>query len=425
MNPPPSATPAAEHPDVSAPRRARVMVVDDSRTNQEMMRQMLAAEYEVRVAADGLECLQRLAEPDNLPDLMLLDVEMPGMDGMAVLQALLAEPRTRQIPVIMVTASRGENVEERCLAAGAVDFVPRPVRPGVLLARVRAHLSLKHARDALEQSLRDVQELQTERDRMAGDLMESMKLESLSLTIAGIAHDLNTPIGVAITAASQLDVAAEQLRVMAETGQINPETLAKFLSTLARATTLVRNNLSKAALLVRSFKRTSADATRNEWQTLDLKAYLETLAVSVSPIMRRARCELRVDCPEGLQWHTEPGSLGQALTNLVVNASIHAFEGRDQRRIALVAQPLNAGLRLTVTDNGNGMSEEAITKAFTPFFTTKRGAGGSGLGLFSSRRVVEQVLGGQLQLHSRPGAGATFTIDLPERQSQPEGAVTA
>jgi len=168
-------------------------------------------------------------------------------------------------------------------------------------------------------------------------------------------------------------------------------------------------------VLVRSFKQTTADATREEWRRIDLKSFLDTLLVSVSPLMKRARCEVRVHCPESLTLRTEPGSLGRALTNLLVNASIHAFEGREDRRVRIDVARTAEGVRISCADNGVGMSEEAVTKAFTPFFTTRRGAGGSGLGLFSSRRAVEQVLGGHITMQSRLGAGTTFHIDLPIR----------
>ena len=259
----------------------------------------------------------------------------------------------------------------------------------------------------------EMRRAEEEQQRLAGELHESLKLESLGLTIAGIAHDLNTPIGVAITAASLVE--DNSRRMAAEAAQAVPsqEKLQRYFSQAERSLGLVRSNLNKAAVLVRSFKQTTADATREEWRRIDLKSFLDTLLVSVSPLMKRARCEVQVHCPPSLMLRTEPGSLGRALTNLLVNATIHAFEGRNDRRIRIDVTRTAEGVRISCTDNGVGMSEEAVTKAFTPFFTTRRGAGGSGLGLFSSRRAVEQVLGGRITVQSRLGAGTTFHIDLP------------
>jgi len=259
----------------------------------------------------------------------------------------------------------------------------------------------------------EIRRAQEERQRLAGELQESMKLESLGLTIAGIAHDLNTPIGVAITAASHLEASAEKFGAAVDQAPGEPEHVQRFLGQVRRSLGLVRSNLHKAAVLVRSFKQTTADATREEWRRVDLKSFLETLIVSVSPLMRRARCEVELACPDGVLLHTEPGSLGRALTNLLVNASIHAFEGREDRRVRLEVHRSSDTLRIACIDNGIGMNEEAMTRAFTPFFTTKRASGGSGLGLFASRRTVETVLGGKLTMLSRLGEGTTFHIDLP------------
>jgi signal transduction histidine kinase len=267
----------------------------------------------------------------------------------------------------------------------------------------------------------DIRRAEEERQRLAGELQESMKLESLGLTIAGIAHDLNTPIGVAITAASHLESSTEKLGQTAEKSDCPPEQVQRFVNQARRSLGLVRSNLHKAAILVRSFKQTTADATRLEWREVNLKSFLDTILVSVSPLMRRARCEVVVDCPEQLALRTEPGSLGRALTNLLINATIHAFEGREDRRVRLDVSRADGYVRITCADNGVGMSEEAITKAFTPFFTTRRGSGGSGLGLFSARRTVEHMLGGKLTMESALGAGTVFHIDLPIRTDEHAG----
>ncbi|MEY4755700.1 MAG: hypothetical protein RJA34_598 [Pseudomonadota bacterium] len=262
-------------------------------------------------------------------------------------------------------------------------------------------------------NITDLKNAENERIRLAGELQESLKLESLGLTIAGIAHDLNTPIGIAITASSHLDKVAQQLDDAAHQGDVAASEAGRLASLVGRSVKLVLNNLTKAAKLVTSFKQTTADATRIEWRKVNLNTFLESLVVSVSPLMKRGRCEVRLNCPADISLRTEPGSLGQAVTNLMVNASIHAFEGREDRVVCIEVSRQEGLVRITVADNGNGMNDEAAAKAFTPFFTTKRGSGGSGLGLFSSRRTVEQVLGGKLTFHSTPGTGTTFHIDLP------------
>lgn len=257
------------------------------------------------------------------------------------------------------------------------------------------------------------------RRRIEGELQESLKLQSVGLTIAGIAHDLNTPIGVALTACSHLEQQVQKLGVLTADPERNAEQVQKLSEGVIKTARLASNNLRKAASLVRSFKQTTADATRTEWRKLDFKGYLESLVVAVSPLLQRARCTLALNCPEGLMVTTEPGSLMQVLNNLLVNATVHAFDGREDRRIELSVEKDADGLTIKVADNGNGMTREAIANAFTPFFTTRRHAGGSGLGLFSSRRVVEDVFGGRIDVQTAQGAGTTFVIRIPDAPPAP------
>ena len=254
-----------------------------------------------------------------------------------------------------------------------------------------------------------------EKNRLAAELQESLKLESLGLTIAGIAHDLNTPIGIALTASSHMKKTLDQMNASAQEDTVTGQTIAKWAEGLERIRNLVQGNLGKAADLVRSFKQTTADVSRVEWRKIQLQAFLESLLISVSPLMRRAHCDVTLSAPEHLSIQTEPGSLSQVITNLLLNASVHAFDGLEDRRIKIMVTAGADTIVISVADNGNGMSNEAIANAFTPFFTTRRGQGGSGLGLFSSRRVVENTLGGRLSFESTSGLGTTFKIELPVR----------
>lgn len=262
---------------------------------------------------------------------------------------------------------------------------------------------------------------QSQREQLAAELQESLKLESLGLAIAGISHDINTPIGVALTASTHLSKIVGQLTASVRSQTLTADQSEKMAAKLEKTADLIVNNLQKAGDLVRSFKQTTADASRVEWRKITLKPFFESLLLSVSPLMKRAQCEVHLDCPASAEMYTEPGSLSQAVTNLLTNASIHAFEGRENREIRIGVHPEGEEVRIEISDNGNGMTQEALSKAFTPFFTTRRGAGGSGLGLYSSRRVVEETLGGRISLQSQPGKGTQFTIVLPRTQRQHTG----
>ena len=261
--------------------------------------------------------------------------------------------------------------------------------------------------------LTEIRATQFERQQLAAEIQESNKLQFLGLSIAGMAHDLNTPIGVGITAASQMQRMVLRMGETLETEPGNVEGIKSWIRKIGSSAEIIVRNLEKAGQLVQGFKKTSANATRTEWAMVNLASLLESLVVTVSPLMKRASCRVDLNCPQGLKLFTEAGSISQAITNLLINATLHAFEGREDRRIAIEAHGDDQAIHLVVSDNGNGMSEEAAIKAFTPFFTTKRASGGSGLGLFSCRRVVEEVLGGKIRFESAAGAGTRFFITLP------------
>ena len=319
-------------------------------------------------------------------------------DAMARIQEAIAQERAAEVEVIFHRKD-GQPYWNRLLTFPSFDS------SGTLLSTVVCYTDISVLKAA-----------EDERHQMAAELQESLKLESMGLTIAGIAHDLNTPMGVAMTATSHLQRQLIKLNTLTQQLPLEPEAIQKSAAGLHKSLELILNNLDKAAALVRSFKQTSADASRHEWRTLELKPYLESLLLSVSPLLKRAQCRLELVCPEALHLHTEPGSLMQVITNLLINATVHAFDDVADRCIWLTVTEHAEYVELVVRDNGRGMTEEALNKAFTPFFTTRRQSGGSGLGLFSSRRAVEQILGGRISVDSQRDAGARFTVQLP-RQS--------
>lgn len=271
--------------------------------------------------------------------------------------------------------------------------------------------------------IHEVWQAREDQRRLEGDLQESNKLQSVSLAIAGIAHDLNTPVGIALTGSTKIRDSLTPFMAMPSDGSPMPDKIwmpMERARKLHRASELVASNLAKAATLVKGLKNTTADASRMEWRKIALQPLFESLLVTLSPITHRAGCTVRVTCPNDLTLYSEPGSLGQVLTNLVVNATLHAFEGRTHRELHIEATQRNKAVTIRVSDNGNGMNPEAIAHAFQPFFTTRRDSGGSGLGLFSARRVVEHVLGGTIDMHSAHGEGTSFQIVLPLLKRPPQ-----
>ncbi len=264
----------------------------------------------------------------------------------------------------------------------------------------------------VQTDITQIKHLEEEQKRMSGEILEAQKLESLGVTIAGIAHDLNTPIGVALTSSSFLDKLIGKLETEMNREQINPEKVKQTMHSILKTNNLINSNLEKSAHLVKSFKETTADATRKEWRKININSFLTTLLVSLSPILNRSKVKASISAETHLNLYTEPGALGQIITNLIVNATVHAFKDIDEKTIEVYVEEKEQKILIHIKDNGVGLSPDAINQAFTPFFTTNRNNGSSGLGLFSSKRIAQEILNGNLEYSQNIPSGAIFTITL-------------
>jgi len=248
---------------------------------------------------------------------------------------------------------------------------------------------------------------------MLDEIQEARKSESLGILVAGIAHEINNPLGIAITATSYIAQSAQDLRrALSASGQLTEE-VGHFLEDESEAVELVEANLRRAANLVRSFREVAADRSQQSRRVVDLRQYLETLSSTFAPLMRTTGCRLSVESPPDIRVSIDTGAFGQLITNLVVNATVHAFQGVSDRQIRIVAS-LGAGtIRVAVIDNGTGIPSAVIPKLFTPFFTTRRGDGGTGLGLFISRRIAQESLGGSLVAEPAKPTGSRLVLSFP------------
>lgn len=251
--------------------------------------------------------------------------------------------------------------------------------------------------------------------RAQRELLQSEKLAALGALVAGVAHELNTPIGNAVTVASTLVQTHQRFRAQAEQG-LTRSALAQYLSDVGEGGQIVERNLARAAELIGSFKQLAADQTSSQRRPFALHELVQEIALAMRPAIRKTPIELQLQVPEGLRLDSYPGPLGQVLMNLINNALLHAFAGRSSGTITVQAQRLEGGwLHLSVSDDGCGIAPENQQKVFDPFFTTKLGRGGSGLGLHITYTLVSGLLGGRIALDSALGRGSCFALTLPER----------
>lgn len=251
--------------------------------------------------------------------------------------------------------------------------------------------------------------------RTQGELLHSEKLASLGALVAGVAHELNTPIGNAVTVSTTL--LDEQRRFKERTAAgLTRSAFEDFLASVNEAGSIIERNLARAAELIGSFKQLAVDQTSYQRRAFDLREVVQEITLAMKPTIRRTPFRLVDEVPEGFRLDSYPGPLGQVLMNLINNALIHAFEGRDHGTITLSAElAAEDWLAVSVSDDGCGVPAENLKRIFDPFFTTRLGKGGSGLGLHITYTLVSDLLGGRIEVHSTPGAGARFTVHLPLR----------
>jgi signal transduction histidine kinase len=259
-----------------------------------------------------------------------------------------------------------------------------------------------------------LQELELTRDQ----LIESEKLSSLGELVVGVAHEVGTPLGIGITALSELGNELSNLKQAFSNGTLTRTQLVEFLNLFGETILLASNNLERASKLLIGFKQTSADQVSEEKRTFDLNEYLKEVIKNVNLLVKRRKITVDVHCPEGLSIESYPGVIFQLISIFISNSLAHAFQPGDVGRIVIDVAIDNGDIILKYGDNGSGMPPDVVKRVFDPFFTTKRGSGGIGLGLNIAYNRVVQTLGGSIICESSPGKGTTFTVVFPAIISQ-------
>jgi PAS domain S-box-containing protein len=279
---------------------------------------------------------------------------------------------------------------------------------------------------ALEQANHELSLALETLKRTQHDLISAEKMASLGALVAGIAHELNTPIGNSLLAATTLSDRLAQFKLQLLDGTLKRSLLNEHVEDVALACTLISGSLNRAANLIASFKQVAADQTNDQRRSFELRQVLDDTVATFAPSLKRANCSTRVAVDGALTMVSYPGSLCQVINNLINNALMHAFEGRSGGQIDIAAhRQANGNIAVVFHDDGNGMPEEVARQVFDPFFTTKMGRGGTGLGMNIVYNIVNGVLGGRISVESAPGLGTTISIDMPPRAPQRERKAVA
>jgi PAS domain S-box-containing protein len=311
-----------------------------------------------------------------------------------------------------------------------VDEEGRRVGVGGIAADITARRRLE---DALEERARQLETALNELRETQALLVRQQKMAALGGLVAGVAHEVSSPLGVALTAATALAESLQGLEAATSDRSLTRASMNKLLEHMQRASSLTVRNLERAANLLQSFKQVAVDRTQRQLRSTPLQPWLEDVVLSLSPTTRQAGVRLLTSVDPGLVPTFAASELQQIVTNLVVNAAVHAFADEagvgeapsvarpiEERRVLLDVGVDAHGLRLTVEDNGRGILPEVLPRVFDPFYTTRRGTGGTGLGLHITFTLVTETFGGRIDVTSEVGHGARFEVLLPWREGSLE-----
>ncbi len=323
---------------------------------------------------------------------------------------------------IEVAGQRADQPEERFwitywhpLRAPSGAIVAVNVAAEEITERKRSEQEMRRAREAAEQALAHLRETQA-------SLIEAEKLAALGRLVAGVAHEINNPVGSSLTVASTLQRRYEMFAAEVGGGEIRRSTLNDFLKVVRDASAQLVANLDRASELVHSFKQVAADRSHLERRQFDLSELTAQVLVGLGPELRKRGLTLDLACEPGLVMDSLPGPYGLVVSNLVLNSVVHAFPERKAGTISFKAHAFgDQYVEILLSDDGCGMSPEIRRQAFDPFFTTRRHEGATGLGLHIVHSMVMDRLEGRLSLESEPGKGTTIRLVLPRLvRSEPE-----
>jgi len=277
----------------------------------------------------------------------------------------------------------------------------------IAIENTRLFAEVQERTRQLSQSLEDLRAAQ-------GSLVQTEKLAALGRLVAGVAHEINTPVGTSLTVASALIEKTNRFEVEVASGDVRRSILTEFAAASREAASQIMTNLGHAVDLIQSFKQVAADRNVSDRRRFDLGQVTEQIVKGLRFGLRSQNLDVSVACEPNLAMNSYPGPFGQVLTNLVLNSAVHAFPDGARGSVHIAAQASGKdNVEVLFSDDGCGMSLEVKRQVFDPFFTTRRDQGSTGLGLHIVHNIVTNRLGGRIHLETRPGAGTKIQIIVP------------
>lgn len=288
----------------------------------------------------------------------------------------------------------------------------------------RAEEALRNANEELEEKVefrtielmavnQDLMEANLELKATQESLVRSEKMAALARLVAGVAHEINTPVGICVTLASHLDSITNLFMKIYRDGSVHRRDLEEYIAECSEVAKILLLNTERAAKLVSNFKQVSADQASEARRIFGVRSYIDEILTMLTAKLKKSGHVINVQCDDSIVVDGYPGAFAQILTNLILNSLVHAYNPGDAGRITIQGERVEQYLIITYKDNGKGMDSEVLGKIFDPFFTTRRNQGGTGLGMCIVYNLVTQLYGGSIECLSQLGAGATFIIKIP------------
>jgi two-component system, NtrC family, sensor kinase len=428
------------------PKKDIILIVDDTPTNLQVLFDLLSAQgYRVAIAKNGETALQRIESYQ--PNLILLDVMMPGIDGFETCQRLKANPVTAAIPVIFMTALSDSVDKVKGLSLGAVDYITKPIQHEEVLARIQVHLQLRNATRIMEQRTEELNQALESLKQAQAQLVQGEKMSALGQLIAGIAHEINNPVNFIHGNLTHVKEYTQNLldfvqlyqkhypnpvaEIQEKAEELDMEFLQTDLLKILDSMKMGSDRIRDLILSLRNFSRLDESA---------LKSVSINEGIDSTLVILQHRLKARPNFPEiqVVKNYGElpivecyPSQLNQVCMNILSNA-IDSLESRypnhileesqtDKSQIPTITISTNVSsnnlITIKIADNGVGIPEAILSKLFDPFFTTKSVGKGTGLGLSISHQIITEKHNGKIECFSTLGQGTEFVITIPARQS--------
>ncbi|MDP6359683.1 MAG: response regulator [Planctomycetota bacterium] len=373
--------------------------------------------YEVASAKNG-QLAWELFE-GSVFQMVISDWEMPIVDGIELVQRIRSAKTGSYVYILMLTSRSETSDVVDGMETGADDFLKKPFDRNELRVRLRAGERILELEKSLEARNADLQKanqqlgaaLEELRETQA-QLVESEKMASLGQLVTGVAHEINTPVGICVTAASHIAKKTGDIFSRLNDSTLKKSDLARFLQDAAESGELLLSNARRAAELIQSFKQVSVDQSVEKPKSFGVQEFFNELPINLEPQLKGTELSLEVTCNSSAEANSFPSALNQILAELVTNSLVHAYDDGEKGSIHVDATNDEGNLKIRYSDDGRGIPAENLEKIFDPFFTTSRDKG-NGLGLQIVYNQITSKFGGTVQCESVEGEGATFSISVP------------